>query len=72
MALGFILIGVMAGLGSAIAVWSAGGGLGLAFLAYAGCGTLVLLLGAALALVGQGGGALGPASRRRPLEQPHS
>lgn len=51
MVLGFVLIGMLAGFGSAFAVWWAGAGLGLAFLAYMAGGVLGMAVSLALAVV---------------------
>lgn len=49
MAMGFVLIGMLAGMLSGIAMLIAGAGFGAAFLAYAGIGATAVLLGAGLA-----------------------
>lgn len=56
MSLGFVLIGILTGLGAGLAVWCNGAGLGMAFLTYMGCGSLGMGLAVALglALAGQG------------------
>lgn len=48
MAMGFVLIGMLAGMLSGIAMLIAGAGFGAALLAYAGIGTTAVLLGAVL------------------------
>lgn len=54
MSLGFVLIGMITGLGAGLTVWFAGAGFGLAFLTYVGCGALGMGLAVGLALAGQG------------------
>jgi hypothetical protein len=49
MAMGFVLIGMLAGVLAAAAALVAGAGLAMALLAYAGTGTAGVLIGAALA-----------------------
>jgi hypothetical protein len=66
MSLAFVLVGLFAGLAAGLATWIAGAGLGLALLAYVGCGTIGMLGAVALGmtshyLVGQ-----------RSLSQPHT
>ncbi|OZA10559.1 MAG: hypothetical protein B7Y02_10385 [Rhodobacterales bacterium 17-64-5] len=64
MMLGIVLIGMAAGLCSGLALWAAGAGLGMAFVAYMGCGALGMVLAVALILAGQG--ARGLAARLYP------
>ncbi len=66
MSLAFVVIGVVAGLVASLAVWVAGGGLGLVFLAYVGCGTVGMVAGVALMITSR------LHSDRPPLSQPHS
>lgn len=68
MFLGFVLIGMITGLGAGLTVWFAGAGLGLAFLTYTGCGALGMGLAVGLALAGQGAQTADAGS----LRQPHS
>lgn len=51
MAMGFVLIGMLAGLLAAAGAMVAGAGIGMALLAYAGTGAAGVLVGAALAVL---------------------
>ncbi|MGV8988691.1 MAG: hypothetical protein ACOH2H_20700 [Cypionkella sp.] len=67
MSLGFMLIGMIVGLGAGLAVWSAGAGFGIALLAYSGCGALGMALAVGLVLAVQGAEV-----RHGSIGQPHS
>jgi hypothetical protein len=63
MAMGFVLIGMLAGMLAAGGVLIAGAGIGMALLAYAGTGTAGVLLGAAMTVLPRPVLAGGMASR---------
>lgn len=63
MAMGFVLIGMLAGILAAAGVLIAGAGIGMAFLAYTGGGAVGLMLGAALSLLPRPALSVGEPSR---------